>query len=166
MKKLLSLLLALSCLMSLAACGGESIRMEYDADKLYPGNDIHLTFLYADSAAESVKILVENNSSHELIFGHPFFTFSRKTAGGWKCISPDPNWAYTLEACYLSPGESAELEMSTVRYLEELRPEETYRACFEFWYSTDNPEADGSGNFQSIQHEAYLLCDFEIPAIP
>jgi len=161
MKRLLSLALALACLLSLSGCKYfETVKVEYDEDALYTVGDIRLTCTYFSPATETVKILVENGSEYELSYGQPFLTFSRKTLFGWKCIEPNPNWAYTMEGYTLAPGESVELEASTQRYLVRLDGDKQYRACFEFSYCTENPEADGSGNFQPIMHNSYLVHDF------
>ena len=163
MKRLLSLALALVLLGGLAGCRhSETVKVEYDEAGLYTGGDIGLTLTYMDPATETVKILVENGSEYELNYGQPFLTFSRKTLFGWKHIEQDPNWAYTMEGYTLDPGESVELEASTERYLAGLRDGKDYRAYFEFSYYTDNPEADGSGNFRSMMHSAYLTHDFSL----
>lgn len=161
MKRLVSLVLVLACLLSLAGCKYfETVKVEYDEDRLYTGGDIRLTHTDINPDTETVKILVENGSEYELSYGQPFLTFSRKTLFGWKCIEPDPNWAYTMEAHTIAPGESVELEASTQRYLVGLHGDKDYRACFEFFYCTENPEADESGNTQPIMHSAYLVYDF------
>lgn len=161
MKRLISLALTLVCLLSLVGCKYfETVKVEYDEDALYTGGDIRLTRTDIDPDTETIKILVENGSAYELSYGQPFLTFSRKTLFGWKCIEPDPNWAYTMEGYTLAPGESVELEASTQRYLVRLDGDRQYRAYFEFSYRTENPEADSSGNFQPIMHNAYLVHDF------
>ena len=163
MKRLLSLVLSLLCILSLAGCKySESVKVEYDEAGLYTGGDIGLTMTCISPATETVKILVENHSEYSLTYGQPFLTFARKTLGGWKRIEQDPNWAYTAEGYTLAPGESVELEASTERYLAGLRDGKDYRACFEFWYSEENPEANESGNFQPIMRSAYLVHDFSL----
>ena len=163
MKRLISLMLALAWLLSLAGCKDyETVKVEYDEDTLYTGGDIRLTQADISPETETVRILVENGSEYELSYGQPFLTFSRKTLFGWKCIEPNPNWAYTMEGYTLAPGESVELEASTQRYLLGLHDGKDYRACFEFFYYTENPEADDGGNTQPIMHSAYLVCDFSL----
>lgn len=162
----ISLALTLLCILSLAGCKhSETVKVEYDEAELYTAGDIGLTMTCISPATETVKILVENGSEYELSYGQPFLTFSRKTLFGWKCIEPNPNWAYTLEGYTLAPGESVELEASTERYLVGLLDGKNYRACFEFWYSAENPEADENGNFQPIMHNTYLVCDFKLPDV-
>lgn len=163
MKRLLTLVLALVCLLSLVGCrGGETVKVEYDEASLYTGSDIKISLISASPTTETVRFLVENGSGRVLTYGQPFITFSRKTPGGWKTIEPDPNWAYTAEGYILSPGDSVELEASTKRYLAGLRTDTKYRACFEFWYSETDPEAD-ENIFQSTYKKAYLVYDFTLP---
>ena len=163
MKRLLSLFLALVCALCLAGCRyAETVRVDYDEEGLYTGGDIHITLTHIAPSLETVSFRIENSSEHELSYGQPFFSFSRKTPGGWKRIEADPNWAYTMEGYTLAPGKSVELTVSTERYLVGIHDGKTYRACFEFFYFTDNPEADGSGNFQPTMHSAYLTYDFRL----
>lgn len=162
MKRFIGLALILLCLFSLTGCGGETLKVEYDEASLYTGGDIRLSLTYASPTTETVKILVENKSGYELTYGQPFLSFSRRTSGGWKTIVPDPNWAYTAEGYWLSPGESVELEVSTKRYLDGLKTDKQYRACFEFWYSPENSEDEGNGNFGNGARCAYVVHDFSL----
>lgn len=161
MKRILSLALALLCLLGFGGCSSETVKVEYDEAALYTGGDIKISLISASPSTETVRFLVENGSEYELTYGQPFLTFARKTLGGWKHIEQDPNWAYTAEGYILAPGESVELEASTERYLAGLRDCKDYRACFEFWYSEENPEANGS-SFQNTNKNAYIVCDFSL----
>ena len=68
MKRLISLMLALAWLLSLAGCKDyETVKVEYDEDTLYTGGDIRLTQTDISPETETVRILVENGNTQPIM---------------------------------------------------------------------------------------------------
>lgn len=174
MKRLLSLALALVCLFSLCACGGESFDFKNNYEKSvysgepYPFDDISLNILSVDAENGALSLKVENLSDRSITYGNPFFTTAVKAEDGFMWLSHEYwqrqglNPAYTAEAYELAPGEALETQSFVDRYLETLLPGYTYRVCFEFFYFSENSEADGNGNFKNTMHSYYLVRDFTV----
>lgn len=169
MKRLLSLLLALVCILSLCSCasgagipaeGDGYVYVDYPEAELYPGSDITLSVTALHPEDGTLELRVENASGHELQYGHPVFTITRQTTGGWQQNFPDYDIPAVLHI--MPPGDSLEKSCSALRDVDALVSGETYRACFEFFYYTENPEADDGGKLSDIMHSYYLVQDFTV----